>query len=125
MTHLLDVNALIALLWQHHGHHTRAVAWAQGKMIAVCPLTELGFVRVSTSPGFGATMTDARKVLADFIKDDSPVFIAADSRALDGVAATTSKATTDVYLANLAAKHGMKLATFDAGINHPAVERIN
>jgi predicted nucleic acid-binding protein len=28
--------------------------------------------------------------------------------------------TTDFYLASLAAKHGMQLATLDEGINHPA-----
>ena len=124
MRHLLDVNALIALLWPTHVHHGRAVTWATGKKIAVCPITELGFVRVSTSPGFGATMADARKALADFIKDVAPDFIPADVRALDGVAATNSKVTTDFYLVNLAATHGLKLATFDDSIAHPAVERI-
>ena len=125
MSHLLDVNALIALLWPSHGHHARAVAWVAGKKIALCPITELGFVRVATSPAFGATMTDARKALADFIQDDAPGFVAADARALDGKTATNSKSTTDFYLANLAAAHGLKLATFDVGINHAAVEQIN
>jgi toxin-antitoxin system PIN domain toxin len=121
---LLDVNALIALLWQNHIHHARAVAWVAGKKLAVCPITELGFVRVSTSPGFGATMTDAREALGAFIKEAKPDFVPADARALDGVTAPNSKATTDFYLANLAHAHGLKLATFDSSINHPAAENI-
>jgi len=125
VTHLLDVNALIALVWPTHMHHARAVEWLKGKKIAVCPITELGFIRVSTSTGFGATMADARHALADFLKDLAPVFIPADARALDGVAATNSKTTTDFYLANLATAHGVKLATFDAGIKHAAVVHID
>lgn len=38
--------------------------------------------------------------------------------------AVTSKQLTDHYLASLAAKHKMKLATFDGKIDHPAVEVI-
>jgi toxin-antitoxin system PIN domain toxin len=125
VNHLLDVNALIALVWPSHVHHARAVAWVKGRKIAVCPITELGFVRVSTSPGFGASMADARKALADFLKDVAPAFIPADTRALDGAITTNSKMTTDFYLANLAAKHGLKLATFDTDIKHTAVEQIN
>jgi uncharacterized protein len=117
---LLDVNALIALIWSSHSSHARARAWLAGKSVALCPISELGFVRVSTSPAFNASMTDARKALADFIADDKPVFIPADVRVLNGEAAPNSKATTDIYLANLAAAHGMKLATFDTAINHPA-----
>ena len=87
--------------------------------------TELGFVRVSTSPAFNATMADARRALADFIRDDKPDFIPADARALDGEIPPTSGKTTDFYLANLAAKHGLKLATFDGSINHPAADLIS
>jgi predicted nucleic acid-binding protein len=32
----------------------------------------------------------------------------------------TGKQTTDFYLASLAAKHGMELATLDEGIDHKA-----
>ena len=32
---------------------------------------------------------------------------------------------TDMYLADLAAKHGARLATFDQGIVHPAVDLVS
>ena len=69
-------------------------------------------------------MNDARNLLAHFIRDESPEFIPADTRALDGVAAPSSSKSTDWYLANLANAHAMKLATFDAGVSHPAAEQI-
>jgi predicted nucleic acid-binding protein len=52
---------------------------------------------------------------AERIFDDLP---ALDSRP------KTSEQVTDFYLANLAAKHGLKLATFDEGLTHPAVHNI-
>ena len=124
MSHLLDVNVLIALIWSTHEDHARARAWMAGKSVALCPITELGFVHVSTSPAFNANMKDARETLRAFIRDESPEFLAADARALDGQPAPNSKATTDFYLANLAAAHGMRLATLDEGIAHMAVESI-
>jgi len=36
-----------------------------------------------------------------------------------------SEAVTDLYLADLAAKHGLKLATFDTGIQHRAVDLVS
>jgi len=121
---LLDVSALVALLWKTHVHHQRAVAWRQEKAIVVCPITELGFIRVCTSPAYNLAMNDARKLLADFIRDEKPEFIPADTRALDGVPAPSSSKSTDWYLANLADVHAMKLATFDGGLSHPAAEQI-
>jgi len=121
---LLDVSALVALLWKTHVHHQRAVAWRKDKTIALCPITELGFIRVCTSPAYNLAMNDARKLLSDFIHDEKPEFIPADTRALDGVPAPSSSKSTDWYLANLAGAHGMKLVTFDGGLSHPAAEQI-
>lgn len=125
MIHLLDVSTLIALIWPSHVHHSQASTWRQDKKLALCPITELGFIRVSTSPAFNAAMPDARQALADFIRDEKPVFIPADLRALDGLPAPNSGKTTDWYLANLAAKHGMKWATLDAGVKHPAAALVS
>ena len=125
MTFLLDVNALIALIWASHVDHERAVTWRSGKTIGLCPISELDFVRISTQPAaFNLSMKDARKALADFIRDEQPQFIPADNRALDGDPPPGSAKTTDFYLANLSTKHGWKVATFDRGIQHPAVEVI-
>ena len=121
---LLDVSALVALLWKTHVHHQRAVAWRQGKSIVLCPITELGFIRVCTSPAYNLSMNDARKLLEDFIRDDKPEFIPADARALDGVPTPSSSKSTDLYLANLADANAMKLATFDQSLSHAAGEQI-
>ena len=50
MTLLLDVNVLLAAIWDNHPLHERAFAGIEGKRIAVCPLVELGFIRISTHP---------------------------------------------------------------------------
>lgn len=124
MKYLLDVSALVALLSRAHVGHPTMSAWARGKALVVCPITELGFIRVSTGPAMNLSMADARKTLADFFEDEKPDFIAADLRALDGAPAPTSGKTTDWYLANLANKHGMKWATLDMSAKHPAAELV-
>ena len=118
MSHLLDVSVLLALIWPTHTDHQRAKAWYRGKRVALCPITELGFIRISSGP-LGTPMADTRKALQDFIKDEEPDFIPADIRALDREAAPTSGKTTDWYLANLAAAHSMQWATFDKTAKHP------
>ena len=118
---LLDVNLLVALIWKDAEGHETAHRWLAGKKLAVCPITELGFLRVSMSPAFNASMEDARAALGDFLKNESPQFVPDDERALAGKTAGSRALLTDFYLANLAAKHSMKLATLDAGIKHPAV----
>ena len=51
MTRLLDVNLLMALLWENHEHHTRARSWFKGvSAFATCPVVQLGFARVSSHP---------------------------------------------------------------------------
>jgi uncharacterized protein len=124
MKHLLDISTLIALIWPSHVFFDKANAWRKGKTLVLCPITELGFIRVSTSAAFNASMSDARKALADFISDEKPEFIAADARALDGEPSPSSAKTTDWYLANLASAHGMKWATLDEKARHPAASRI-
>jgi predicted nucleic acid-binding protein len=122
--HLLDVSTLVALLWAGHSDHAKANQWAAGKKLAVCPITELGFLRVVTSPAFNATMPDARAVLANFLAVEKPGFIPADIRALAGEVAPVSGKTTDWYLANLAQHHGLTWATLDTRAKHPAATLV-
>jgi len=126
VSHLLDVNVLLALLWPSHAHHSKVTAWSSGKTLTLCPISELGFIRISTvkTGQFNLSMADARKLLQDFISQQKPAFIPCDVRALDGNPAPGSGTTTDWYLANLADKHGLKLATFDAGLKHAAAELV-
>ena len=118
MKYLLDVSTLIALIWPSHVDHRKASSWRKGKQLVLCPITEIGFIRVSTSPAFNASMEDARAALKDFLADEKPDWIPADLHGLEGAAAPTSAKTTDWYLANLADKHGMRWATLDRSAKH-------
>ena len=82
MKYLLDVNLLIAGVIQTHSLHAEACVWLPGKQVVLCPLVELGFLRISTNSksAIGLTMDRARDVLekfawernADRILDDLP-----------------------------------------------------
>jgi predicted nucleic acid-binding protein len=124
MTYLLDVNALLAAIIQNHPNHAVADTWLRSKKLAVCPLSELGFLRISIHPkAYNYHMSIARQALQDFIAHHQVEFIVADLPALKAAAAKSGD-LTDGYLGELAARHNAKLATLDAGIKHAAVELI-
>jgi toxin-antitoxin system PIN domain toxin len=124
MRYLLDVNVLLAAIWVTHAEHARADAWVQNKQLATCPITELGFLRISTHPkALKATMRDARRLLENFHSHLTPAFAADDLKPLKSNP-PTSHEVTDHYLADLAASRGMKIATLDANLKHPAAELI-
>lgn len=124
MKYLLDVNVILAAAWANHPLYAAADAWLNGKSVAVCPIAELGFLRISThKKAIAAPMKDARRALEEFLNDTQATRIADDLPALASHA-EISKQVTDQYLAALADRHGYKLATLDASIKHPAVERI-
>lgn len=120
MSYLLDVSALIALLWDRHEYNERVSRWQNGARMAVCPITELGFLRISTQPTFGATVADAKKMLHDWKAAQKPAFIPCDIESEQMDQPKTGTKFTDFYLASLAEKHGMKLATLDENIGHSA-----
>jgi predicted nucleic acid-binding protein len=64
-------------------------------------------------------MEQARKLLAAFLKERGCQRLDDDLPALDSQPKISSQ-VTDSYLADLAKKHGCKLATMDAGLQHPA-----
>lgn len=123
--YLLDLNVLIALAWPQHVHHARTHAWFgsfAGTWLTT-PMTEAGFVRLSTNPAVvteRVTMPAALGMLATmravpghaFLPDGSS--LAAPAIALDAVA--TSRQVTDAHLVNLAVASGALLATLDRGI---------
>ncbi len=124
MKHLLDVDLLIACAVKSHTSHAKGSAWMAGKEMVICPLSELGFLRVTTNPRtVGFTMRDARAMLANFVTVNGVHRIPADLDALNSHPPTFSQ-VTDHYLADLAAKHGLKLATLDAGIKHASAELV-
>ena len=124
MKHLLDVNVLLAAIWDNHPHHARAFAWLSGKSILLCPLSELGFLRISSNKqAINAPMDKARVLLEKFSAERKAEWIPDDLAALRSQP-KKSEEVTDLYLADLAAKHGAKLATFDQSISHKAVDVI-
>ena len=120
MTYLLDVSTLLALLWDLHVHNKRVTVWQDKLSLAVCPITELGFLRISTQPTFGATVKEARRALQDWKATKKPKFVPCDLEALAMEEPPTGNRTTDFYLASLASKHGMELATLDEDVDHKA-----
>jgi hypothetical protein len=96
----------------------------QAHALATCPFSELGFLRVSTHPkALKADMATARQLLKAFIEKNRVEFVPASLPALQSKPAR-SEEVADFYLAELAAKNQMKLATLDRNILHPAVEVI-
>ena len=121
MNYLLDVNVLVAALWQNHPHHARAFGWLAGKNIFVCPLAELGCLRISTHPKiFNMPMEKTRELFARFLSERKVRRVDDDLPALKS-SPKRSDEVTDSYLADLAVRHGLKLATLDHRIKHPAV----
>ena len=116
--HLLDVNLLITGIVQTHSLHLRAHTWLRRKQIILCPLVELGFLRICTNheSGIGLTMERARNVLEEFSSERGADRIPTICRPWPA-AATGSDQVTDHYLANLASQHGFKLATFDRNLS--------
>jgi len=124
MKYLLDINVLLAAIWANHPQYATADAWLRGKSVVVCPISELGFLRISTNKkAIAAPMQDARKALEKFLVETKAARVADDLPALASHPATSDQ-VTDHYLAALADCHGYKLATLDQGIEHAAVERI-
>ena len=124
MNRLLDVNVLLAAIWEDHLRHQMVFDWLIGKELVVCRLSELGFLRISTNPKiFNVPMPDARAALEKFVQERDIERIIDDLPPLES-SPSKSEEVTDHYFADLASKHGMKFATLDQGISHPAVELV-
>jgi len=125
MKYLLDVNVLLAAILRGNAHHAAAMSWLKGRDIVLCPICELGFLRISSNRKIGGalTMENARRSLEQFARERKASRIADD---LDALAShpRASDEVTDHYLADLAAKHGIKLSTLDGQLKHPSAELV-
>jgi len=114
VSHLLDVNVLLACAWQTHHHHVGANAWLdKQRAFATCPISQLGFLRVSMSPAFRADFNDALVALDGVLSRRGTTFLPDDLPAASLAPVTSYTDTTDGYLVALAKAHGLKLATLD------------
>ncbi|MBI2217044.1 MAG: PIN domain-containing protein [Candidatus Rokubacteria bacterium] len=114
MSHLLDVSVLIACGWKSHADHRAARRWLDAQAnFHTCPLTQLGFLRISISPAFRATFEDARSVLeeltgmkgARFLPDTLPGTVLPPLQSANDV--------SDAYFVALADAAQLRLATLD------------
>jgi toxin-antitoxin system PIN domain toxin len=121
---LLDVNALVALAWDSHVHHARAREWFTAQSSAgwaTCPVTESGFVRVSSNPKVlphPISVEAAREVLAALRALAGHAFLVDDVAIGDRDVPSMSgyRQVTDAHLLTLARRHGRRVVTFDAGL---------
>jgi uncharacterized protein len=124
---LPDVNVLIALAWPNHVHHVLAIEWFKQQQPmgwATCPLTQSGFVRVSSnrlvlphakSPQQAILVL--RKIVAlsghVFWKDDIAM---ASSTLIAPMKIQGHRQVGDAHLLAIALSQNGYLATLDAGI---------
>jgi len=122
---LLDVNVLIAVVWDSHMHHRRARTWFTEHAAAgwaTCPVTEAGFVRVSCNPAVlpaPITIEQALRVLGSLRAAPAHRFITDDVSPVDPDFPTIAghKQVTDAHLLTLARRHQAQLLTFDAALS--------
>ncbi|MFT4103256.1 MAG: PIN domain-containing protein, partial [Burkholderiaceae bacterium] len=118
---LLDVNALLALGWAEHEAHARVVQRLSRHTAlrwATCPITQLGFIRISSTSGiFSRSLSpqQAQAALAALCQDRQHHFLGEHPSVLDCSFAELQgpRQTTDAYLVALARHHGLRLLTLD------------
>lgn len=131
---LLDVNALLALLWENHVFHARIARWFasnENRGWATCPITEQGFVRIVCNPAYmnpAPGIRSAIELLQKTTESSKNHEFWADSLPLSALSASIRsrmqgpKQITDAYLLALALHHNAKLVTFDRRIEALAEE---
>jgi uncharacterized protein len=126
---LLDLNVLIALSDPEHKHHQKARNWFTlygRENWALCPLTEAGFLRVTTNPAFRPgprTLEQAIAILQTIkgICDYCPIdesWVTLTARFASRIRG--HQQVTGAYLLGLAIKEDRVLVTFDRGFQHMA-----
>ncbi|MBS1905952.1 MAG: PIN domain-containing protein [Actinobacteria bacterium] len=115
--YLLDANVLIALVVVEHEHHEIVRRWfTEVDRTWLCSLVEGSLIRFLLRIGESATVAQAvLTMLADEPKVEfltiSPSYRDVDLGGIRG-----HRQVTDVYLAGLAASHGLRLATLDRAL---------
>jgi len=124
---LLDLNVLIALAWPSHLHHSAAHHWFvehQGVGWATCPITQSGFVRLSSNPKIlpeAVSPRQALQLLKQITTLPHHVFWK-DSVELNNAIVFQQgniigyRQITDAYLLSLAIHNNGCLLSFDQGL---------
>ena len=124
---LADINVLVALAWPNHVHHLAALSWfgdPQRRKFATCPVTQSGFVRVSSNsraiPG-ARSPRESREILrritdlAGHVFWEDDIDLSRDPRIAWDRLGNHSQ-VTDAHILAIALRHGGRLATLDRGI---------
>lgn len=117
----------MALAWPNHVHHSRALRWFIANREdgwATCPVTESGFVRVSSNVRAipdARTPAQAIHLLRQIRRQPGHTFwgddvspVDSDSTAFEQV--VSYRQVTDAHLVTIATRMDGRLATFDRGI---------
>ena len=129
---LLDLNVLVSLSLPTHVHHRQADAWFAARRVgwSTTPFTEAGYVRLLSNyrvVGYQITVAAAVAALAamralpghSFVPDDTSL----TDPVIDVARLAGAKQVTDFHLLNLAAAHGLLLATFDGSLMRAVAAR--
>ena len=134
MIYLLDINVLISLTDPMHVHHELAHQWFAeiGRHSwATCPITENGFIRITSHQKYPNRPGDAQvviSILRQICSSTGHHFWAEDLSILGIIkpnSIITPNQITDVYLLGLAIHKQGKLATLDQKIPLAAVRGGN
>jgi hypothetical protein len=128
---LLDLNVLIALTEPDHIHHGKTQKWfdsSSNQSLGICPLTEAGFVRITTSTSFQPAPHSLEQAIGILqvlkghvaysyweIRESWVSLTAPFSARISG-----HQQITDAYLLGLAIKESGALVTFDKAIKYMA-----
>lgn len=129
--HLLDLNVLIALVDSAHQHYQKAQDWfiSSGKYHwGLCPLTEAGFLRVTTNPVYRPkprTFGEAITILQALKGHTNYWYWEIDKSWVELTAPFAAQIrghqqVTDAYLLGLAIQQKGVLVTFDKGVQYMA-----
>lgn len=124
---LLDVNVLVAIAWPNHVHHAVARQWFVDRRPAewaTCPVTESGFVRVSSNAKAipaAVSPVEAIELLRLLRKQPGHTFWTdsislAESTHVPKTRLVSHAQVTDAHLLALARERGGQVATFDRGL---------
>jgi uncharacterized protein len=123
-TLLLDVNLLIALAWPNHVDHCKAKKWFSrtGRFSwATCPITQNGFIRISSNPNIidnAVPAVEAIALLTKFTQSTGHHFwvdsVSAEAyKKLPAHMLQGHRQITDAYLLLLTCEYNGRLATLD------------
>jgi toxin-antitoxin system PIN domain toxin len=128
---LLDLNVLIALTDPEHKFHQKARNWLASsgrERLGICPLTEAGFLRVTTNPAFhpGPRTLEQAIAILQVLKGRDDYWYCPIAESWVTLTARFAarihghQQVTDAYLLGLAIKENGVLVTFDQGIKRMA-----